>query len=79
MTEKNRVNKKCYANRGGNKCRILVSNKCPGMKCSFFRTGEQHKESCERSKVRLQNLDTFEQQYIADKYYGGKKVWLKGD
>lgn len=75
MTEQTRVNKKCYANKGGNKCRILVINKCPGMKCSFFRTSEQHKESCKIAKDRLLSLDKFEQQYFADKYYGGKKAW----
>lgn len=78
MTEKTRENRKCYANKGWNKCRILITNKCPGIVCSFFKTQEQHKESCRKAKIRLQSLEKVEQQYIADKYYSGKKVWLKG-
>jgi len=72
------MKRKCYANKGGNKCRILVTNRCLGVVCSFFKTAEQHKESCEKAKARLSRLDKMEQIDIADKYYGGKKVWKKG-
>jgi hypothetical protein len=78
MNEQTKVSKKCYANKGGNKCRILITNKCPGSACSFFKTSIQHKESCRNAIIRLQSLEKVEQQYIADKYYSGKKVWLKG-
>lgn len=78
MTEQKRENRKCYANKGGNKCRILITNKCPGAACSFFKTQEHHKQSCRNAIIRLQSLEKVEQQYIADKYYSGKKVWLKG-
>lgn len=72
------MTRKCYANKGGNKCRILVTNRCPGFDCSFFKTPEQHKESCEKAKARLSRLDKMEQIDIAYKYYSGKKVWKKG-
>lgn len=78
MDEVTRVNRKCYANKSGNKCRILVTNRCPGVDCSFFKTADKHKVSCENAKARLSRLGEIEQIYIADKYYGGKKVWKKG-
>jgi len=79
MVEKNKILKKCYANKIGNKCKILATNKCFGAECSFYKTHEQHKESCKKSRERLRGLDKLHQQYLADKYYGGKRVWLKGE
>lgn len=46
--------------------------------CTFRKTKQEAEASLEKAHKRLRSLTPVLQKYIADKYYGGKKVWEKG-
>lgn len=70
-------NKEC-AHREKNRCKILNIKRCPSHICRFCQTGAQITMSRNDSDARLAQLDMEEQNCIAEKYYGGKRVWMKG-
>ncbi|MFX4263107.1 hypothetical protein ACOBQJ_13045 [Pelotomaculum propionicicum] len=72
------MNIKCFGGKGKNGCEILVVRKCPGDSCSYFKTKYQHQTDIGKTLKLLASLDKEHQQYIADKYYRGKKPWLEG-
>ena len=62
-----------------NKCKVLVVDTCLGNKCPFKITSKQLEESNKYTNTRLATLNSEIQLYIAEKYYGGKMPWLKGE
>jgi hypothetical protein len=46
---------------------------CKG--CAFKKTEERQAKDIEVANERLRGLDNLAQQYIADKYYEGKRIW----
>ena len=65
----------CFANKNGTGCKIMQSEICDGV-CGFHKTRKAAKASLRAANVRLASLPHDEQQYIADKYYGGNMPWL---
>lgn len=68
----------CIGHTKRNGCKKLTVEKCMGESCSFIQTKEQADDSQKKSFERLSTLDKALQIYISDKYYGGKKPWMKG-
>lgn len=44
--------------------------------CPFFKTMSEYLESKNKSNARLATLSEWQQNAIADSYYGGDKPWL---
>lgn len=65
----------CFAVNENGKCMALGVGKCQGESCGFYKTKEQQAQSLEKSKNRLRSLPEYQQQAIADKYYGGVRKW----
>ena len=61
-----------------NRCQILKVNECPTSACRFCKTSAQILESRNKANTKLAMLDILRQKEIAENYYGGKLVWLKG-
>lgn len=72
------MNNRCFALNEYNHCQVLTVVKCPGSRCSFYKTPEQAEESRRKANARLASLEEEHQRHIADKYYRGKMPWLKG-
>lgn len=72
---------KCFAeSKHGKKCRALECGKCIGhIRCTFYATKAQHKDSVLRAYARLRMLPPSKQDYIAKKYYGGEYPWNQVD
>lgn len=64
----------CFAICGNGYCGAL-GKQCGGKECGFYKTKEQQAQSLEKSKSRLRSLPEYQQQAIADKYYGGVRRW----
>lgn len=64
----------CFAMKAG-KCNILSGGKCQGETCHFCKTEEEQARSLEKVSERLRSLPEYQQEAIADKYYGGVKKW----
>ncbi len=56
-------------------CNILRCGKCQGETCHFHKTHEEQAQSLEKVNERLRSLPEYQQEAIADKYYGGVKKW----
>jgi len=66
---------KCFAMRKKG-CAILVKNSsCEG--CAFCKTRKEKRESLKAAYARLRALPVHEQEYYAEKYYGGKMPWAR--
>lgn len=65
----------CFAMSERGKCTALKSERCRGESCGFHKTKEEQKESLRKANERLQSLPEYQQEAIADKYYGGVRKW----
>ena len=65
----------CFAVNEDGKCTIHGVGKCQGGTCHFCKTGEEQAQSLEKVSERLRSLPEYQQEAIADKYYGGVKKW----
>lgn len=65
----------CFAVNEDGKCTILGVGKCQGETCHFHKTEEEQAQSLEKVSERLRSLPEYQQEAIADKYYGGVKKW----
>ena len=54
-----------------------ITEKCNGRNemCPFYKTDEQQRESVEAAYKRIAKLPEWQQNAIADAYYGGDKPW----
>jgi hypothetical protein len=59
------------------KCVWLASKACIGKNCRFMRSEEECRNSLMYTFQRLASLDDEKQRYIAEKYYRGRKPWIK--
>lgn len=59
------------------KCFWLNIASCQGNECPFKKTREDQSNSIHQVKNRLSELEEFEQEKIAKKYYGGNRSWEK--
>ena len=64
----------CFAMKDG-KCNVLRCGKCGGGTCHFHKTREEQAQSLEKVSERLRSLPEYQQEAIADKYYGGVRKW----
>ena len=64
----------CFALCENGYCNAL-SGKCRGENCGFHKTREEQAQSLEKVSERLRSLPGYQQEAIADKYYGGVKKW----
>ena len=64
----------CFAMKDG-KCSVMKCGKCGGGTCHFHKTREEQAQSLEKVSERLRSLPEYQQEAIADKYYGGVKKW----
>ena len=46
-----------------------------GKTCHFHKTREEQAQSLEKVRDRLRSLPEYQQEAIADKYYGGVRKW----
>lgn len=58
------------------RCSIKGDIPCTGVTCQFKITKEEADASRYRTMRRLSSLGEEEQQRIANKYYGGRRVWI---
>ena len=65
----------CFAKNENGNCNILRCGKCQGGTCHFHKTREEQAQSLEKVSERLRSLPEYQQEAIADKYYGGVKKW----
>ena len=65
----------CFAVNEDGKCTILGVGKCQGETCHFHKTEEEQAQSLEKVSERLRSLPEYQQEAIADKYYGGVRKW----
>ena len=65
----------CFAMNENGNCTILGVGKCEGESCHFHKTHEEQEQSLEKVRERLRSLPEYQQEAIADKYYGGVKKW----
>lgn len=65
----------CFAMNENGKCTILSLGKCQGESCGFHKTREGQTRSLEKANERLRSLPEYQQEAVADKYYGGVKAW----
>ena len=64
----------CFALCENGYCNAL-SGKCRGKNCGFHKTHEEQQKSLEKVRDRLRSLPEYQQEAIADKYYGGARKW----
>ena len=64
----------CFALCENGYCNAL-GGKCRGENCGFHKTHEEQAQSLEKVSERLRSLPEYQQEAIADKYYGGVKKW----
>jgi len=57
------------------KCSVTQGGECEGISCGFHKTKEEHQESMQKANERLRSLPQYQQEEIADKYYGGVRKW----
>lgn len=65
----------CFAIGENGRCSILSGGMCQGKSCGFHKTKEEYGKSLEKAKERLRSLPEYQQDAIADKYYGGVRRW----
>ena len=65
----------CFAKNENGNCNILRCGKCQGGTCHFHKTREEQAQSREKVSERLRSLPEYQQEAIADKYYGGVRKW----
>lgn len=53
----------------------MQNGECEGKSCGFYKTREEQAHSLEKANERLRSLPEYQQEMIADKYYGGVKKW----
>lgn len=64
----------CFALSENGYCGAL-GGKCRGEGCGFHKTHEEQEQSLEKVRERLRSLPKYQQEAIADKYYGDVKKW----
>ena len=64
----------CFALSENGYCGAL-GRKCCGGNCGFHKTHEEQEKSLEKVRERLRSLPEYQQEAIADKYYGGVRKW----
>ncbi len=64
----------CFALLTNGYCNAL-GGKCRGENCGFHKTHEEQAQSLEKVRERLRSLPGYQQEAIADKYYGGVRKW----
>ncbi|MDE6320374.1 MAG: hypothetical protein K2M22_11865 [Lachnospiraceae bacterium] len=65
----------CFAMNENGSCNALSGGKCRGENCGFHKTHEEQEQSLEKVRERLRSLPEYQQEAIADKYYGGVRKW----
>ncbi len=65
----------CFARKKNGKCSVMQSGECEGKSCGFYKTREEQAHSLEKVNERLRSLPKYQQEAIADKYYGGVRKW----
>lgn len=65
----------CFALKNNGGCKVLTVRKCVYPNCSFMKTFEQVSFEMLAVSDRLNSLDYYHQQYIANKYYDGNIWW----
>lgn len=64
----------CFAICENGYCGVF-GRQCHGESCGFHKTKKEQEESLEKAKERLRNLPEYQQEAIAEKYYGGVRKW----
>lgn len=64
----------CFAIYENGYCGVLA-RQCQGESCGFHKTKKEQEESLEKAKARLRKLPEYQQEAVADKYYGGVRKW----
>lgn len=64
----------CFAIGENGYCSAL-GRQCCGKSCGFHKTKEEQAQSLEKAKERLRSLPEYQQDAIADRYYGGVRKW----
>ena len=65
----------CFARKKNGKCSVMQSGECEGKSCGVYKTREEQAHSLEKVNERLRSLPKYQQEAIADKYYGGVRKW----
>lgn len=65
----------CDALLENGKCNCLDVPACLGASCPSY----HKKDSPEKVFARLRSLDEEKQEYISQKYYGGKRPWAQSE
>ena len=65
----------CFAMSENGKCTALKREKCQGESCGFHKSREEHAQSLKKAKERIRSLPEYQQEAVADKYYGGVRKW----
>lgn len=72
------MNKNCFALKNRD-CKALTKTLCVTDSCPFYKTSEQFAMDRRTAMAHLTSLDISAQDYIAEKYYEGKYVWMEGE
>lgn len=65
----------CFAMKEDGKCTVLSGGICQGTSCGFHKTKKEQEGLLEKANARLRSLPEYQQEAIADRYYGGVRKW----
>ena len=71
------MNRFCFANQGG-KCAALTQEDARCRGCRFFKSKARAEADRTHALKLIADKPPAQQQYIADKYYGGAMPWMEG-
>lgn len=58
-------------------CRATITTCNRNIPCTFFKTMNEHQESCDAAFKRIAKIPQEQQDAISEKYYGGTKPWME--
>ena len=74
------MSERCFAERDGFSCSVLVLYYCPGYEhCHFYKSMREHLDDVEKANRRLRSLPREQQESIADMYHRGHMPWREGE
>ena len=65
----------CFGTNEDGRCTVLSGGSCEGTSCRFHKTVEEYQESLKKAQERLRGLPEYQQDDIAERYYGGVRKW----
>ena len=71
------MDRECFAERDGSLCDATEDGLCLTYDCPFYTTEKQHRQSVEQAYARIRGLPQEQQDQISEKYYKGRKPWIK--